>query len=150
MEMAKCGMPCRKFVVPSIGSIIQTGASSSPATCPPSSMIKPHPGRAFSSSSRKIRSAVMSACDTKSAAPLRLTCKFSTSPKSRIIRLDAASDALFITEMSAEREAICCYLVLCPFNIAGIFCLHHNPRAGFNMRRHHNPHAIISHCRFVG
>ena len=46
-------------------------------------MMKFQPGRARDSSSYSVCSARWSAIDTKSAVPLRLTCKFWTSPKSR-------------------------------------------------------------------
>ena len=74
IEIAKCGIPCMKLVVPSIGSIIHCGASLSwPAICPDSSMTNPQSGRALANSSWMTFSAVISALVTKSAAPLRLT-----------------------------------------------------------------------------
>ena len=44
--------------------------------------------------------------ETKSAGPFRLTCKFSTSPKSRSILRLATVAALCMTLMRAERVAI--------------------------------------------
>ena len=40
IEIAKCGMPCRKFVVPSIGSMMKRCVLSGPSTTPPSSSRK--------------------------------------------------------------------------------------------------------------
>ena len=54
-----------------------------PSIAPPSSVRKPQSGRAARSSSHSVRSAAWSALETKSAGPLRLTCRCSTSPKSR-------------------------------------------------------------------
>src|SRR5256885_749160 len=41
IEIANCGMPCRKLVVPSSGSTIQVWLWSAPARVPPSSPRKP-------------------------------------------------------------------------------------------------------------
>src|SRR2546423_1770240 len=41
IEIAKCGMPCRKLVVPSSGSTIQRWRGSVPSTSPPSSNRRP-------------------------------------------------------------------------------------------------------------
>ena len=41
IEIANCGMPCRKFVVPSSGSTIQVWLLSAPSRAPPSSPMKP-------------------------------------------------------------------------------------------------------------
>ena len=40
IEIAKCGIPCRKFIVPSIGSTIQRCVPSLPCRTPPSSPTK--------------------------------------------------------------------------------------------------------------
>ena len=50
IEMAKCGIPCRKLVVPSSGSTTQRWLLSAPSRTPPSSPRKPYPGRALISS----------------------------------------------------------------------------------------------------
>src|ERR1051325_3814744 len=47
IEIANCGMPCRKLVVPSSGSTIQVWLASVPSRLPPSSPMKPQPGRAL-------------------------------------------------------------------------------------------------------
>jgi hypothetical protein len=59
--------------VPSIGSTMKRGLSGSPSTVPPSSSINPQSGRARRSSSTMVCSACLSAMETKSAGPLRLT-----------------------------------------------------------------------------
>ena len=41
IEIANCGMPCRKLVVPSSGSTIQVWVLSLPSRVPPSSPMKP-------------------------------------------------------------------------------------------------------------
>ena len=51
IEIAKCGMPWRKLLVPSSGSMIQRGLFGSPSIVPPSSSTKPQSGRAASNSS---------------------------------------------------------------------------------------------------
>ena len=70
-------------MVPSSGSTIQRGLSGLPSISPPSSSSMPQSGRALRSSSTIVCSARLSAIETKSAGPLRLTCSCSTSPKSR-------------------------------------------------------------------
>src|SRR6266851_2968307 len=104
IEMAKCGTPCRKFVVPSSGSTIQR-LRPSPLVSPPSSPRKPYSGRVRESSARSVRSALMSAWLTKSPGPFSETCSCSTSPKSRLRFLAAAKAARIITVMVAERTA---------------------------------------------
>src|SRR6059058_4457925 len=83
MEIEKWGTPWRKLVVPSSGSTIHRGLSGLPAIAPPSSSSIPQSGRALRNSSTIVASARLSAIETKSAGPLRLTCSCSTSPKSR-------------------------------------------------------------------
>src|SRR5262249_48498077 len=102
--MAKCGTPCRKLVVPSSGSTIQR-LRPSPRLPPPSSPRKPCSGRVRDSSARSVRSARRSAWLTKSPGPFSETCRFSTSPKSRLRLLAAAKAARIITVMVAERGA---------------------------------------------
>src|SRR5215468_2242913 len=102
--MAKCGTPCRKLVVPSSGSTIQR-LRPSPRLSPPSSPRKPYSGRVRDSSARSVRSARRSAWLTKSPGPFSETCRFSTSPKSRLRLLAAAKAARIITVMVAERGA---------------------------------------------
>src|SRR5216684_680967 len=104
IEMAKCGTPCRKFVVPSSGSTIQR-LRPSPLVSPPSSPRKPYSGRVRASSARTVRSALMSAWLTKSPGPFSETWSCSTSPKSRLRLLAAAKAARIITVMVAERGA---------------------------------------------
>src|SRR6267154_2449146 len=104
IEMAKCGTPCRKLVVPSSGSTIQR-LRPSPLVSPPSSPRKPYSGRVRASSARSVRSALMSAWLTKSPGPFSETCSCSTSPKSRFRFLAAAKAARIITVMVAERTA---------------------------------------------
>ena len=104
IEMAKCGTPCRKLVVPSSGSTIQR-LRPSPLVSPPSSPRKPYSGRVRASSARSVRSALMSAWLTKSPGPFSETCSCSTSPKSRLRFLAAAKAARIITVMVAERTA---------------------------------------------
>src|SRR5476651_1937140 len=103
-EIAKCGTPCRKLVVPSSGSAIQR-LWPSPLISPPSSPRKPYSGRVRSSSLRKVRSAMMSARLTKSPGPFSETWSCSTSPKSRFSDLAAAKQARIITVIVAERTA---------------------------------------------
>src|SRR5436190_11119816 len=103
-EIAKCGTPCRKLVVPSSGSTIQR-LRPSPLISPPSSPRKPYSGRVRSSSLRSVRSAMMSARLTKSPGPFSETWSCSTSPKSRFSSFAAAKAARIITVMVAERGA---------------------------------------------
>src|SRR5688500_11814917 len=98
-------MPWRKLLVPSSGSTMTRGLPASPGSSPPSSMRKPQSGRATRNSSHKVRSATWSALETKSAGPLRLTCRCSTSPKSRRKRLPALRAARSITRINPETMA---------------------------------------------
>ena len=68
IDIAKCGMPCMKFVVPSIGSIIQVYSLLFSAV-PPSSANILNPGLAFSNSSIIICSTFLSVLVTKSPGP---------------------------------------------------------------------------------
>ncbi len=94
--MANCGTPLRKFIVPSIGSIIHLFLVFDLFNIPLSSVIIPYSGWAFWSSSNKIFSVLLSADDTKSPGAFEETCKFSISPKSLIKDLDAFKHALVI------------------------------------------------------
>ena len=105
IEIAKCGIPCIKFEVPSIGSMTQLNSLSF-FLSPDSSAIKPYLGLAFSSSSIMIFSTFLSVLVTKSPGPFLETCNFSTSPKSRIITLLTLSQIFSKTFISAERRGI--------------------------------------------
>jgi hypothetical protein len=67
---------------------------------------KPQSGLAFLSSSTSACSARLSAIETKSAGPLRLTCSCSTSPKSRRMRGAALRAARCMTVMRPEWDTI--------------------------------------------
>ena len=69
-EIAKWGIPCKKFVVPSIGSIIQTLSTSAFFKIPDSSVIKENFFFDLESSSISISSALLSVLVTKSLGPL--------------------------------------------------------------------------------
>src|SRR5690348_6032371 len=104
--MEKCGTPWRKLVVPSSGSTIQRGLSGLPSISPLSSSSIPQSGRALRSSSTIVCSARLSAIETKSAGPLRLTCSCSTSPKSRLKRGAALRAARVMTVIRPEWATI--------------------------------------------
>jgi hypothetical protein len=57
IEVAKIGMPCRKLVVPSSGSMMPAMLAVLPSTSPLSSITRPKVGRALVSSARTISSA---------------------------------------------------------------------------------------------
>ena len=108
IDIAQCGRPCKKLVVPSNGSTIQRRVGSSPSDPPVSSPNQPYVGRASDRISLIMPSAAVSAFDTKSPAPLRETCKFSTSLKS------------FTRERPAMRAA---FIIVFRFALPGIITL---------------------------
>ena len=69
MEMQKWGIPWRKLVVPSSGSMTQRFEVSVPTTTPLSSINRPYAGRALVNSRCSTDSAFLSALLTKSAGP---------------------------------------------------------------------------------
>ena len=75
-EIAKCGMPCKKFVVPSIGSIIQNTFLFLFIIFPVSSVIKEKFFFDFVSSSTKIFSTLLSVLVTKSLGPFLIPVIF--------------------------------------------------------------------------
>src|SRR6185369_11359011 len=154
IEIAKCGRPCRKLVVPSKGSTIQRWSGSVPGISPLSSMRKPKVGRALASSSRKVRSDFRSALVTKSPGPFIETWSCETSPKSRFNERAALSAALAITLMTAERVAIDQLSkkesVFGAFDVGGVGRVHHDAGAGADMRWHHHAHAVLELGRLVG
>ena len=89
-------MPFKKFIVPSIGSIIHLFFVLDLLIIPDSSVMIPNSGCAFCNSSIIIFSVLLSADETKSPGPFAETCKFSSSPKSLINDLDALLHALVI------------------------------------------------------
>src|SRR5689334_24385721 len=52
-------------------------------------------------------SAFLSAVETKSAGPLRATCRFSTSPKSRTCRLRARRSEEHTSEVQSQFHLVC-------------------------------------------
>src|ERR671912_913760 len=178
IEMAKCGTPCRKLVVPSSGSTIQR-LRPSPLVSPPSSPRKPYSGRVRASSARTVRSALMSAWLTKSPGPFSEICRCSTSPKSRFRNFAAAKAARIITVMVAERGASerrsggpersrpgaigarptratgwsgvrAIKSILGAFHVAAILGVDHQPGADGDVRRHHHADAAFDHGGLVG
>src|SRR5437764_13434780 len=150
IEIAKCGIPCRKLVVPSSGSTIQRWRGSVPSTSPPSSNRRPWPGRARCSSFRSVRSAFRSAVETNSPGPLIETCNCSTSPKSRTRPRAAFKAALVMTLMIGERVAtpfsyadLGAASILRPLDIAAVGCVDDDPGAGLDVRRDHDPPAVF-------
>src|SRR3954470_15427908 len=109
IEIANCGMPCRKLVVPSKGSTIQVWLLSEPSRLPPSSPMKPYPGRALARSSYSISSARLSALVTKFAGPFSDTCRCSISPRSRLRLRPARRAAFTMTLIRAEYSMMRAY-----------------------------------------
>ena len=103
IEIAKCGRPCRKFVVPSSGSTIQRrdwGPCPSPRRSPRPANHRPGAPR-ISVSLMDLLGLDDRRPLTKSPAPLTDTCRFSTSPKSRAScrpALRAASTMMLMVE----------------------------------------------------
>src|SRR4029453_6900391 len=177
IEMAKCGTPCRKLVVPSSGSTIQR-LRPSPLVSPPSSPRKPYSGRVRASSARSVRSALMSAWLTKSPGPFSEICRCSTSPKSRFRLLAAAEAERIITVMVAERGASerrsggpersrpgaigarptratgrsvgGVISILGAFHVAALFGIDHQPGAHGDVRRYHHADAAFDDGGLVG
>src|SRR5579884_2329839 len=156
MEIEKCGIPWRKLVVPSSGSTIHLGLAGSPSISPPSASSIPQSGRALRSSSTIVCSARLSAMETKSAGPLRLTCSCSTSPKSRRRRGAALRAARCITVIRPEwattsplpqaRERA----LVRPPHILAIIHVNDDLRPRCDVRRNEYLHAVVQHRRLVG
>src|SRR3954454_9872410 len=108
----------------------------------------PQSGLALRSSSTMVCSARLSAIETKSAGPLRLTWRCSTSPKSRRSRGAALRTARCMTVMRPEWETIRSRLVR-PLHIFPAVRIDDDPGAAADVRRHHHPDAIVEHCRLV-
>src|SRR5487761_686316 len=153
IEIAKCGMPCRKLRVPSSGSTIQRWRGSAPGSAPLSSNNRPQPGRARVSSAFKVRSAFRSAVETKSPGPLTETCNCSTSPKARNNPRAAFSAAFAMTATTAERTIMPIYPVcsiLGSLDIAAVGGRDDDARAGLDMRRDQDAAAVFEPAGLVG
>src|SRR5688572_10242987 len=148
IEIEKCGMPCRKFVVPSRGSTSQRGLDGLPSISPLSSARTPQSGRALRSSSRIVCSARLSAMETKSAGPLRLTCSCSTSPKSRRSRGAALRTARSMTVIRPEWATKIVYSVGAA-NIFATVSVHDDAGSARDVGRHHDANAIVENGRLV-
>src|SRR5690242_5060358 len=106
----------------------------------------PQSGRALRSSSTIVCSARLSAMETKSAGPLRLTCNCSTSPKSRRSRGAALRTARCMTVIRPEWETI--YLVGPPDILLGIR-VDDDPGSAGDVRRHHHSDSVVEKRRLV-
>ena len=73
IEIAKCGIPCKKFIVPSIGSIIQKFLSSLFISIPLSSLIIEKFGLAFFNSEIINLNYIRAAIEAKTGKRLKLT-----------------------------------------------------------------------------
>ncbi len=103
-EIAQCGMPWRKLVVPSSGSTTQRHSQSFSPCAPLSSIRNAKPGRARASSALSACSALRSACETKSPGPFGVTWRLSTSVKSRISCRPTLRTALTTTLSAGDRR----------------------------------------------
>ena len=98
------------------------------------------------SSAQIVSSALRSAAVTKSPGPLSDTCRFSTSPKSRV----SARAALRAAATMTLRRAECCHQLRPRGDVGDSLVDDHDLLAGADERRHQDAQAVLEHGRLVG